>query len=705
MHRALVVFGLLLCSGCPAPSARLELSKTALDFGTVEVNGGAYRLPLALTNPGEKTIKVGELRLETTSGELELEANVAELGAGERRVVVVIYKPLTEGSVTGELRLNADDGGGLRTLPVSGRAAVRNATLTASAGASCAGQPGSIDFGTVTNGMPASHTVTIASTGTTSITLLKATTPGASFTVSGAFGTPIEPGQSADFTIAFDPREPNAQSGTVEFLTTSVLHPRLSVAICGVGQVSKLCVTPDELNLGAVDAGTTVTRALTATSCGNLPVTLQSVTFTADPNTPAGLSLGVLPALPAVLDPAATATIPVRVTASSPLATRGTVELLTSSPISPKIDVAVGANLPPPCDLQFTPSTVSFYFLSPRQSVRLTNRGNTDCVLQRIGIAPASAPFALERNLPFPLTVPKKGTLDVGMIFTPSTNGQVATANLEVEVDFVHTAKLVGVSSSPLGCHLVASTSKLDFGLISPGTRPSATFGLQNVGTGECQLSSLTTDRPEFVISTASNAIASNTTLPVTVDFQPPMPPGPVAGNLTVISNDRDTPQLDVALNAGHYLCDPDCHCGDDQVLTYWRYSAGYGGSSIQVLGPNGTFARSCDLATCQPGQVQLEIARGELTCVQKPPECPAGQSLDFVGDAWTCISCEVLVQFGYLFDGQRVCTSKPALTCGANMVPTFDAYSHQWDCRTTCNNTLYDQATFPDGTRACIPC
>ncbi|MFT3709580.1 MAG: choice-of-anchor D domain-containing protein [Archangium sp.] len=700
MRRALVLC-LVVCSACPAPSARLELNKTALEFFTVEVNGGEYRLPLTLSNPGEKTIKLSELRLESQSAELQLEANFTELAAGERRVAVVIYKPVTEGSVSGEVRLNADDGGGVRTIPVSGRAGVRNATLTPSAGAICGDQPLSLNFGTVTSGTAASRTVTIASTGTTALAVLKANAPtGAGFVISGPFGSAIEPGQSVDFTITWDPRIAGPQSGAIEFVTTSVLHPRLPVEICGTAMVSALCVTPNELNLGAAAAGTTVVGAFNALNCGNLPVTLQTVTLTADANV-TGLSLGTSSTLPLVLAPAASTTIPVRYVSTSPLAARGVVTLTSSSPLTPTLEVPVGANLPPPCNLQFSPTTVNFFFASPRKSVRLTNRGNTECVVQRIGVAPSTAPFELERDLPFPLTIPRRGTLDLGLIFNPA-NGS-ATAKLEVEVDFVHTAKLVGDASTPTGCHLISTVSKIDFGLIRPNSAPTATFGLQNIGTGECLISSLTSDHPEFVI-TSGTAISPNTVMPVTIEFVPATP-GPVSGKVTVISSDAENPELEVELFAGHYLCDPDCQCGDDEVLTYWRYSATSLSSAVAELGPNGAFARSCDLALCAAGQVQLEIARGELTCVQKPPECPTGSSLDFVSDGWRCASCEVLVQFGSLFDNERVCTTKPNLTCNGSQVPTFDAYSHEWECRQTCNNSLYDQATFPDGTRVCIPC
>ncbi len=88
------------------------------------------------------------------------------------------------------------------------------------------------------------------------------------------------------------------------------------------------------------------------------------------------------------------------------------------------------------------------------------------------------------------------------------------------------------------------------------------------------------------------------------------------------------------------------------------------------------------------------------------PPigDCPPLTQPVYRDGAWGCEDCEALVQYGSLFDFERVCTSLPRLVCPEGQVPTFDESLAHWVCARTCNNTTYDHAWIR-GELVCVPC
>ena len=116
------------------------------------------------------------------------------------------------------------------------------------------------------------------------------------------------------------------------------------------------------------------------------------------------------------------------------------------------------------------------------------------------------------------------------------------------------------------------------------------------------------------------------------------------------------------------------------------------------------------EAGSCPAGQVEFihsadpaaEMATSR--CVGVPPVCTAGQHLDFEGDRWVCRTCEVVIQYGSLFGGRRVCARRPVLACPSGKVPTLVYETNTWECRQTCDNGEYDQLML-DNRLVCVPC
>jgi len=700
---------LLSCAPAIEPS-RLELNRTRLDFGTVEAGVGGFRTVLALRNPGEAAVHVTSLRLDPPAPELELEGlPIDEVAGGSRKLLTVVYRPLVDGTVSSVLRVETDDGLAPREVPIVGAALHLDAVVQLDSGASCPGTPGSLDFGTVTNGTTVSRQLVVESTGTGVIGVVRASVSpaDAGFTVEGNARS-LPPGTSGTLTVKYDPRIAGPLTGLITLETNSLALPKLEVPLCATGLVSALCVAPALLSFGDVAPGTSAVATVTASSCGNLPVTLTGAEQVQAATTGTGFSLRSDAGLPLTLDAGQSTSFELRFDSTSRVRARTQLRFTSSSLVTPEVLVNAGANLPPPCDARLDVTSLHFYKdLAWAQPLRLTNQGSTDCVIERLEILPLGSPFELDRQLELPAVLPGNGSIELVVKYLPApTETQPATATLELELDWVHRVSLQGDPLPPPACHLVPGAALVDFGLIDPSVPAARILSLTNVGSAPCRLMGATTNRSELTASLVSTTVEPGGATAVTVSYTPAGAAVPVQGTLTLSSNDADEPQRRIPVSAGHVRCDPDCHCDATQTATYWRFPAQSGGSSITTAAPGqGAIWESCDPRRCSGSQVAVQVGRDAFLCAQPPPTCSGGLALDFVIDGWACVPCALIVQYGGLFGGVRVCAPAPNLSCAAGEAPTFDAARHAWSCQPTCDNGLYDQRIAPGGALVCVPC
>jgi hypothetical protein len=158
--------------------------------------------------------------------------------------------------------------------------------------------------------------------------------------------------------------------------------------------------------------------------------------------------------------------------------------------------------------------------------------------------------------------------------------------------------------------------------------------------------------------------------------------------------------------------CDasPSCDtgpCPRGQTPTYRERNlpSSWGASYIAMGDGNAVMPMMCEPGRCAEGQVAI-IRVGHMPfCVPPPPECPAGTDPNYVGSSWRCDPpCELLIHYGSIYGGQLVCAGRPRISCPSGQVPTFVYETRTWQCRTTCDNGLYDQIRL-DGALVCVPC
>jgi len=112
-------------------------------------------------------------------------------------------------------------------------------------------------------------------------------------------------------------------------------------------------------------------------------------------------------------------------------------------------------------------------------------------------------------------------------------------------------------------------------------------------------------------------------------------------------------------------------------------------------------------MGSCPDGQVAVVLVGGTRTCVPPPPECPAGTFPNYVASGrWRCDGpCDLIIHYGSIYGGRNVCAPDvPTTPCGSGQSWTFREESETWECRSTCDNTLYDRITVGGGV-VCVPC
>lgn len=100
----------------------------------------------------------------------------------------------------------------------------------------------SVAFGSVDLNTPVTQTVTMTSSGTAAATVSAASVSGAGFSVSGAsFPITLNPGQSANLNLQFNPKVAGASTGAVS-LTSNCSMGAMAIALSGTGKAATYTV-------------------------------------------------------------------------------------------------------------------------------------------------------------------------------------------------------------------------------------------------------------------------------------------------------------------------------------------------------------------------------------------------------------------------------------------------------------------------------
>jgi hypothetical protein len=224
--------GVVANKAVSASAGSFTVSPTTLAFGNVTV-GVPATSKIALANTTSSAIVISSLAV--TGGAFSVDGAgslPATIAAGSTLNLNVHFNPTAASSATGQLVIASNSlVNPSVTVQMSGTGVAATSALTANAT--------TLAFGNVNVGSPATQSLTLSSTGSTSVTVSSATVSGTGFSVSGAtFPLTLNSGQTATLSVQFNPTTTGAATGQLTIASNSVTNAQLQIPLTGTGQAA-----------------------------------------------------------------------------------------------------------------------------------------------------------------------------------------------------------------------------------------------------------------------------------------------------------------------------------------------------------------------------------------------------------------------------------------------------------------------------------
>lgn len=707
--RALSVFSVLFALGCNEEAGierlrpNLQLDDATLDFGGVPVSATARR-PLALRNAGTAPLEIQGIDVALPFG---VSGTPERLMPGEVVVVEVGFAPRTIGAAAGTLTLSSND-------------PTRPSLTLAATGEGLTGlldiRPAEIDVGAVAISARGEARFMITNRGDAPVvgTLVAAhfTRPEhwqltAPTVAPLPLSLEIEAHGRVAVILDYRPFAAGRDDGRLTFETCGP-GCGLEVNVRASAHDASLSLDPPAVDFGDVPLGGRANRMIAVHNTGGQPLTLRAVRALGR-----DLSAASTIPLPTTLAPGAATFLTVDYAPTTAEELQGEVQL-ESDLIGGEVlrATAIGRGVGPLVVVQ--PSHLDFGTQSrpaaSQRAVLVVNQGAGPVEIQAASVGGDPSFTLAPDSAVLPARIEGGESVVLTVRYEPTAFGEV-NGQLRIQTGAPQQPELlvpVSARYQELQCELVTAPNQVNFGLVQ-GTGTPIEVAVQNVGNQDCELlagafrapssPAITVDPLTFPLTIPAGQAAR-----VTFRFQ-----AVAAGTyqaLWVATTEDNTELRLPAFGAVGDLCDggtEPCGCVAGHWQGYRRFDDPSVSSGVVDPATDAPFHIYCVEGECASGQVFVETAPGTYTC-SALPSCGAGQGLEWVDEHLSCVDCAVVVRYGFLFGGLRVCAPDPDLACGGGQVPTFLEQERSWSCQATCDNSLYDQVLL-DGNLVCVPC
>jgi hypothetical protein len=219
----------------------LSLTPTSASFGSVVI-GSTNSQTVQIKNSGTASLTVSQATVTGAGFTLSGLAVPLTLTPGQSGNFNVQYAPQSAGSVSGGVSIVSNAPNSPATVALSATGVVASHTISVN--------PGSLSFGSVTDGSSASQGFTVTNTGNSSVSISGITATGTGYSLlSGAGALTLSPNQSTSVSVQFAPSAAGSASGSVNILSNAT-GSASSVALSGSG-VAATVAHSVALNWGA----------------------------------------------------------------------------------------------------------------------------------------------------------------------------------------------------------------------------------------------------------------------------------------------------------------------------------------------------------------------------------------------------------------------------------------------------------------------
>ena len=514
----------------------LGANPASLSFGTVPV-GTKQTLSETLTNTGGSSITISQAVVAGSGFSISGLTAPMTLAAGQSASFNASFQPGASGADSGSITITSNATNSVLTINLSGSGAQAGPITS---------NPASLNFGSVAVGVKQTLSATVTNTGGSSVTISQVDVSGGpGFSTSGLTAPlTLTGGQSASFTVSFQPTAPGAVTGNV-IITSDGSNPTLNIPLSGTGASSgPITANPASLTFGNVQVGVNKTISETVTNAGGTSVTISQVAISGG----SGFSVSGISA-PVTLAAGQSASFNVLFTPTSAGAVSGNVAI-TSNASNPTLNVpltgtgaaAAGALVANPTSLAFGSVAVGG---TQSLSETVTNSGGTSVTISQVTIG--GLRFTLSGiSAPVTLTAGQSATFSVSFAPTAAgaVSGNVAITSTASNPNLNIPLSGTGVAAGALG----SNPTSLSFGNVQIAHTNTLSETVTNTGSTSISISQVDVSGTGFSVSgiSAPVTLTAGQSATFSVAFTP-LSTGAKSGSVTV-SSDASNPTLTIGL-------------------------------------------------------------------------------------------------------------------------------------------------------------
>ena len=300
-------------------------------------------------------------------------------------------------------------------------------------------------------------------------------------------------------------------------------------------------ISPSSVSFGNVTMGQSATKTVTLTNTGTEALSVSGIAvagagFTASgPHLPISLAAGQSTSISAVFKPTAGA------------ADTGTITITSNAAGSPSLVALSGTGTTgaTAAALTATPNSIAFGSVAvgseATQTIHLENTGGESASISKLTISGSGVSLS---GLTAPMTLAAGQTANLTVTYKPVAAGTL-TASLSITSNAADPSVVVGINATATLSTLSATPASVSFGNVVVGSDTTQTIRLQNIGTSQVTISSITPSVSSIAISgvTLPANLAPGTSATLTAAYKPTAA-GSVAGKITVTSNAVGSPTI-----------------------------------------------------------------------------------------------------------------------------------------------------------------
>ena len=297
-------------------------------------------------------------------------------------------------------------------------------------------------------------------------------------------------------------------------------------------------ISPKSVSFGNLAVGQSATKTVTLTNSGIDMLTVSGISvagtgFTASgPHLPISLSAGQSTSISAVFK------------ASAGNTETGTITITSNSDGSPSL-VALSGSGATAGALTATPNSIAFGSVAvgseATQTVQLANTGSEAATISKVAFSGTGVSVS---GMTAPINLASGATTKLTVTYKPTSAGTL-TGSLSITSNATNPSVVVGINATATLSTLAATPASIGFGNVAVGSDTTQTIRLENIGTSQVTISSITPSVSGVVVSgvTLPIGLAPGTSATVTAAYKP-TGAGSVSGKITVTSNAVGSPTI-----------------------------------------------------------------------------------------------------------------------------------------------------------------